>query len=86
MFTITNISLPLITIVFIILWIKTKNIVNTSLLILSFTSLMNMIAHLFVLPPIDRYQFYGYVLNLLILSIGIVYLTSWILNKYFKNQ
>jgi hypothetical protein len=85
LFTITNLSLPMISIIALILWIKAKTMINTSLVIMSFASLMNMVAHLFLLVPNDRYQFWGYVLNLLIVIIGLVYLSFW-LKKYLKKS
>jgi hypothetical protein len=74
LFTLTNLILPIFTVIALILWIKHQSILNTSLLLLSASSLMNIIAHLFLIIPNDRYQFWGYIYNLLILTIIIIYL------------
>lgn len=74
LFTLTNLALPIFNVAALFLWIRDKNILNTSLLLLGGSSLMNLIAHLFLIIPNDRYQFWGYIYNLLILSILIIYL------------
>ena len=74
LFTLTNLFLPIFTVIAVFLWIKNKSTFNASLLLLSTSSLLNMIAHLFLIIPNDRYQFWGYVFNLLILTIILVYL------------
>lgn len=77
LFTITNLSLLIFVIIVLILWIKEKSTLITSLLLLSSASLMNLTSHLFLIIPNDRYQFWGYVLNLLILTINLVFLVNY---------
>ena len=69
LFTLTNLFVPFVVLFSGYFWIKTKNLFNASIFILSCASLVNLLAHLFLLAPNDRYQFWGYALNLLLLII-----------------
>lgn len=73
LFTTTFLILPIFTVAIFIFWLRRKNIINTALIILGGTSLLNAIAHLFA-SPIDRYLFFGFPLNLLILTILLIHL------------
>ena len=84
LFTLTNLALPIITLLALILWIKEKSTLNTNLLLLSSASLINIFAHIFLIIPNDRYQFWGYVLNLVILTIILVYFGKY--SRKFLNK
>ena len=86
LFTLTNIFLPVVVLLSGYYWIKTRNTLNASIFILSCASLINLIAHLFLLAPNDRYQFWGYVLNLLIVIIVILALFVWITQKLSEHS
>ena len=73
-FTVTNLALPFAVVIMLVFWIREKNSLNASLLMLSGSSLMNLVAHIMLVIPIDRYQFWGYMLNLLVLIILLIHL------------
>lgn len=73
LFTITYLLLPFFVLVNFAIWIRRKNEINTALLILGSSSLLNALIHLFA-GPLDRYLFWGYPLNLLIVVISFIYL------------
>ena len=75
-FTITFLSLPFFVGLVLVVWIKHKTVLNAGILILSASSLINALAHLF-LAPSDRYMLWGYVLNLLVLIILSIILLIW---------
>lgn len=68
LFTTSYLVLPLLLLIFMYLWIRKKNLMNSAIIILGGTSFLNAIAHLFG-SPIDRYLFLGYPLNLIIIII-----------------
>ncbi|MFZ3070592.1 MAG: hypothetical protein WA110_05680 [Anaerolineaceae bacterium] len=79
-FTLSFLMLPVCVVVIFFLWIKKKNLINSVLLILGGTSLLNALAHMLA-SPIDRYFFLGYPLHLLTAVILIGYLISIIAFK-----
>lgn len=68
LFTCTLLLLPFYVIFQFVLWLKRKTPVNSLLLILSGSALLNALLHLLA-NQIDRYLFWGYPLSLLVLTI-----------------
>lgn len=79
-FTFTFLILPFFVILMMFLWIRYKSVLNAGLLILSASSLLNALAHL-LLAPNDRYSFWGYVFNLLVLILLSAILIRWLTQK-----
>ena len=73
LFIITYFILPIFVIVSFALRIRRKTFINTALVILGGSSLLNALSVLIHIP-IDRYLFSGYPLNLLICAIQMIYL------------
>jgi hypothetical protein len=86
LFTITNLLIPFFFIVFVLNWIRRKNIINSALILLSGTSLLNSIAHILALGyTLDRYLFWTYPLNLLIIAILWINFVVHIVRKVSKR-
>lgn len=86
-FTISYLLLPFLIFIFFIFWIKNKDEINSALLILSISSIMNSIAHIILMNSVlDRYRFWGYVLNLIILTIMIFQVLKINLHKIVINN
>ena len=77
LYTSTYLILPIFVVVLFFLWFRYKNNFITILIILSGSSLLNSIAHIFLLNSVlDRYRFWGYPLNLLCLIILIIFVVN----------
>lgn len=85
LFTVTYLILPFYVIFQLVYWIKKKTPVNALLLILGGSSLLNALLHLLTYQ-IDRYLFWGYPLNLLVISLLLIQLIITLMNKLKKSK
>jgi len=83
LFTVTFLILPFYVIFQLVYWIKKKTPVNALLLILGGSSLLNALLHLLA-NQIDRYLFWGYPLNLQVISLLLIQLITTLVNKFRK--
>lgn len=73
LFTISYLILPLLVVLLLIRWFKTKGLMAAALLTATASSLLNVLIHLFAgANAIDRYLFLGYPLNLIVITILII--------------
>lgn len=84
LFTVTNLLLPIYFALTVIFWFRKKSLENSIMVILSGSSLFNIIIHL-IFYPIDRYIFWSYPINLLLLVILMLKLFLSIQKRCVKN-
>ncbi len=87
LFTTTYLFLPLLIFIFLFIWLKKKDELNAALLILGVSSIMNSFAHIILMNSVlDRYRFWGYVTNLIILLIVIFQFYKILLPKKIMSR
>ena len=84
LFIATFLFLPFVSVIWLIIWLFDKSLLNASILVLAGTSFLNALGHLLA-SPIDRYLFLGYPLNLLVLLILLSILIKFVKIRWLPN-
>lgn len=77
LFTFTYLMIPLIFFSLVVVLIKEKTMSTLFVFICGGSSFLNALFHSIVIGPIDRYLFWGYPLNLVVLIIILVKIVQW---------